>query len=173
MYPDVTSSILSISFKLSAKNIARQNQLTRTTSSVCELSLNSKMSDPSSQTPTRTGPRADHEPKDLRRSARTTLPSYMHLKIQFEGAISGRTLCNVIDNATQSLYGIVGGAMLYYEMLPHPGPDQALLQVPIKHHRRLWAALTMLSSVGKKPVRITVLKATPFSSALFDDQPSG
>lgn len=111
------------------------------------------------------------ESKSRRQNKVTILPSIIYLKLQLEGAITELTMSEVIDSATQSLYGIVGSAMLHYEVIPQAEHNQALLKVPIGHHERLWAALTMLSSVSNRPARITVLKATPFWFALFDDHP--
>lgn len=127
--------------------------------------------------------KAKARPSDLPRSdggvrrgvMRTISPTQMYLKIQLE--ISSGTawklsdvLPDAIDAALLSFYGVVGAATVPYEILPTaPQPDVTVLTVPTKHYRRLWAALTMLTSVRKAPARCTVLKATPFWFALFDE----
>lgn len=119
-----------------------------------------------------------HSDAGLKRGAmRTISPTQMYLKIQLE--ISSGAACKVadvlpdaIDAALLSLYGVVGAATVPYEiLLATPQPDIAVLTVPTKHYRRLWAALTMLTSVRKVPARCIVLKASPFWFALFDEAP--
>lgn len=81
-----------------------------------------------------------------------------------------KAFSSAADSALLSLYGVVGSSTITYELItPEMHPGEIIVSVPTKQHRRFWAALTMLTSVQKKPARCVILKATPDWEALFDD----
>lgn len=104
----------------------------------------------------------------------TITPTHIYLKIHLEIKGDHQTqlidLPSIINSALRSLYGVVGAATISYQLESvHTESDVTVLRVPLSHYRRLWAALTLVSHVEKKQARFTVLTATPFWFALFDD----
>lgn len=103
----------------------------------------------------------------------STVPITMYLKLRFESlaenvGMSGcrfdmsKALPSAVESALLPLYGVVGASAISYELVSMTGlPGEVILSVPTKHYRRLWAALTMLTSVQKKPTRCIIVKAAP------------
>lgn len=110
---------------------------------------------------------------------------FVLLKLRGEtpnGPITPESLPDAISTAIQVMYGIVGGSVLRYEWI-HPrniaidtsmdttsdidtnldiGMEitngEAVLRAATPHFRRIWAAVTMMSDLNNKPVRISVVE---------------
>eukprot|EP00177_Eucheuma_denticulatum_P004265 GFKZ01007739.1.p1 GENE.GFKZ01007739.1~~GFKZ01007739.1.p1 ORF type:complete len:121 (+),score=13.05 GFKZ01007739.1:168-530(+) len=104
----------------------------------------------------------------------TISPANIYLKLSLEskalGELNPARLLSVIDAATRSLYGVIGAASLEYHVeTTQPEPNTAILRVPATQYRRLWAAITTVTKIEKKPARLIVVCATPFWMALFEE----
>lgn len=98
-------------------------------------------------------------------------PTHMYLKITAHDSknepLSYDHISSAIAEALRSLFGIVGGSSLQYEFVDKRRDDGvAILRVPVEHHQRVWAALTVLPSFRGTAVCLTVTHATPYLFAL-------
>lgn len=81
--------------------------------------------------------------------------------------LSKQAISEAIAASLTSLYGVVGGATLLYEEIQRDNTaGNTILRIPIEHCSRVWAAITLIHSVGENPARFTVESATPFLFAL-------
>lgn len=115
---------------------------------------------------------------------------YLHLRLDFgplataNPSTSREQLRQAFLDSLHTLFGVVTASKLAFTLLP---PFQAkdtekvhpdfILRAPADHHKRIWAAVTLLTSISERPVRVVVLRATPFPFALdssddwFEPQP--
>lgn len=111
-------------------------------------------------------------PSSIWSGGTVTAPAHMYLKVVAEtsdGRVAHDAMAPALSHALQAMYGAVGGAVLRYEWMDvDVRPGVAVLRTSVAHYQRIWAALTMLPALDERPVRFTVVSATPFPVALRD-----
>lgn len=99
-------------------------------------------------------------------------PQHMYLKLHVEDdkaqPVPFDHIERAIDAALQAMYGTVGSSVLHYDVMDSDHrPSSITLRTSTAKYQRIWAALTLHASPDR-PLRITVVKATPFVFALTD-----
>lgn len=98
-------------------------------------------------------------------------PTHMYLKLTAHTEANEPLLyCHIpsaIDQALAALFGVVGSACMWYEMVDKSQNDgNAILRVLVEQHQQFWAALTVLSTFRGTIIRFTITRATPYLFAI-------
>lgn len=112
-----------------------------------------------------------------------------------QGPVVGKSLADEVAVSIQNMYGVVGGGILRYSWVrPHPASEDAVMhtdtdnarpsshplinlaegesviRAATQHFKRIWAALTMITSIDGTPVRISVIQTCDETTKTMDNE---